>query len=82
MDQQELFPLKNPCVGVCKANDKGYCQGCLRSRQERQVWQALNNPQKRHVLRLCFQRRKKLNTLSGLQKTKNLDFSEQLDFDF
>ena len=38
MDQLELFDLPNPCIGVCTSNNRGYCVGCLRSRDERFDW--------------------------------------------
>ena len=31
-EQIELFDIDNPCIGVCTSNKKGYCFGCLRSR--------------------------------------------------
>jgi len=34
MEQLEFFPLESPCVGVCELNNKGYCKGCLRSRED------------------------------------------------
>ena len=35
MEQLEIFPLQSPCIGVCEVNNKGYCKGCLRNREER-----------------------------------------------
>lgn len=60
MQQLEFFDIPSPCVGVCEANSKGYCKGCLRSRQERQIWNQLNNIDKKNVLRLCAMRRHKI----------------------
>lgn len=60
MEQLEFFALPNPCIGVCETNSKGYCKGCLRSREERQYWLKLSDAQKRQVLRLCQIRRRKL----------------------
>lgn len=82
MDQQELFPLKNPCIGICQANNKGYCKGCLRSRRERQQWLSLNNIEKRHILHLCYLRHRKLIRLSHQQQKTELELPEQLDFKF
>ncbi len=53
MDQLELFPLPSPCIDVCEANNKGYCKGCLRSRQERQQWYLMNNL---HAFVICDDR--------------------------
>lgn len=82
MEQQELFPLPNPCIGVCEANNKGYCKGCLRSRKERQLWLSLNNLQKRHVLHLCDLRRQKLTQLAQARRSADITLPAQMDFDF
>lgn len=56
MEQLDFFTIPSPCVGVCQANNRGYCKGCFRSRDERFHWQQLTNEQKRNVIRLCKQR--------------------------
>lgn len=55
--QLEFFDIPSPCRGICQSDERGYCRGCLRSREERFNWMKLNDPQKREVLRLCHQRR-------------------------
>lgn len=55
-EQFELFPVPNPCRGICQVNERGYCRGCLRSRGERFSWTTFNDAQKRDILRLCRQR--------------------------
>ncbi len=55
-EQLEFFDIASPCRGICQTDDKGYCRGCLRSRQERFDWIKMNDSQKRDVLRLCHQR--------------------------
>ncbi|MBP4041321.1 DUF1289 domain-containing protein [Aeromonas taiwanensis] len=57
MEQLEFFPLESPCVGVCELNNKGYCKGCLRSREERFYWQKMTPVQQQEVLRLCRNRK-------------------------
>lgn len=57
MQQLEFFDIPSPCVGVCQANNKGYCKGCFRSRDERLYWLKLTDVQKRDVIRLCQQRK-------------------------
>lgn len=81
MEQKELFPLPNPCIGICKANDKGYCQGCLRSRKERQMWFQLNNSQKRYILNLCDARQHRLTPLGKPQSDENAP-PNQTNFEF
>ncbi|UTM58683.1 DUF1289 domain-containing protein [Photobacterium sp. CCB-ST2H9] len=60
MEQLDFFTIPSPCIGVCQANNRGYCKGCLRSREERFHWQEMNNDQKRHVIKLCKQRYQRL----------------------
>lgn len=57
MSQQlEFFEIPSPCIGVCSSDEKGFCRGCLRSRDERFQWLSMTDTQKREVLRLCRQR--------------------------
>ena len=60
MNQLEFFDIPSPCIGVCTANSKGYCKGCLRSRDERIYWAKLSNEDRRKVSRLCAARKRKL----------------------
>jgi predicted Fe-S protein YdhL (DUF1289 family) len=60
MEQLEFFDIPSPCVGVCIANNRGYCKGCFRSRDERLYWLKLSDAQKREVVRLCAQRKRKV----------------------
>ena len=56
MQQLEFFEIPSPCIGVCEANNKGYCKGCFRSRDERLYWLQFSDTDKRQVVRLCQQR--------------------------
>lgn len=60
MKQLEFFAIPSPCIGVCEANAKGYCKGCLRSREERLYWLNMSDEQKHDVMRLIALRRKKI----------------------
>ncbi|MEO9653829.1 DUF1289 domain-containing protein [Marinomonas sp.] len=60
MQQIELFSIENPCISVCENSAKGFCKGCLRSREERFHWFSLSNEDKHHVLDLCKQRKARL----------------------
>ncbi|MQC11038.1 DUF1289 domain-containing protein, partial [Morganella morganii] len=42
-EQLHFFDIPSPCVGICQLNEKGYCRGCYRSRDERFQWQSLSN---------------------------------------
>lgn len=68
MQQTELFPVPNPCVGVCQSNAKGYCLGCLRSRNERLNWKDLAPCEKMRVIELCDARRAKLKAMTEAKK--------------
>lgn len=68
MQQVELFPVPNPCVGVCQSNAKGYCMGCLRSRIERQKWNDLMPAEKMRVLDLCELRKQKIAAIIKSQQ--------------
>lgn len=54
--QLEFFDIPSPCRGICQTDERGYCRGCLRSREERFGWMKMSDTQKREVLRLCRQR--------------------------
>ena len=56
-EQLEFFPIQSPCRGICQSDERGFCRGCMRSRDERFNWQNLSDVQKQDVLRLCHQRR-------------------------
>jgi len=55
-EQLEFFPVQSPCRGICQSDERGFCRGCMRSRDERFNWQSMSDGQKQEVLRLCRQR--------------------------
>lgn len=57
--QLEFFGVPSPCVGVCQSNEKGYCRGCMRTRDERQNWMNFDSNDKQKVIRRCIQRKKR-----------------------
>ncbi|WP_046006891.1 DUF1289 domain-containing protein [Pseudoalteromonas rubra] len=60
MEQIEIFEIPSPCRGICEVNNRGYCKGCFRSREERFHWHALSEQQKRKVIEQCAQRQKRV----------------------
>ncbi|MBO1519030.1 DUF1289 domain-containing protein [Oceanisphaera pacifica] len=60
MEQLEFFDLLSPCIGVCQVNNKGYCKGCFRRRDERFNWLQLSPAQQREVIRLCQDRKRRV----------------------
>ncbi|QFU21553.1 DUF1289 domain-containing protein [Shewanella eurypsychrophilus] len=67
MEQLEFFEIPSPCIGVCQTDARGYCKGCLRSREERFNWLDFSDAKKTDVIRLCRQRirRRKLAILKA-----------------
>ncbi|ASO59774.1 DUF1289 domain-containing protein [Salmonella enterica] len=55
-EQLEFFPIISPCRGICQSDERGFCRGCMRSRDERFNWQKMSDAEKQNVLRLCRQR--------------------------
>jgi hypothetical protein len=57
--QLEFFDVPSPCVSICQSNDKGFCRGCLRTREERLDWKHYDNDNKQKVIKRCVQRKKR-----------------------
>ncbi len=82
LEQIEMFPLPNPCINVCEAGPRGYCIGCLRSREERYNWPQKPDTEKARILRLLSHRqRRKTAFLANLAKEEQaeLAFTAQLN---
>lgn len=67
MQQIEIFEIPSPCKDICEVNNRGYCKGCYRSREERFGWNSFSNAEKKKVISLCQQRYKRY-----LQKRQQL----------
>ena len=61
IDQGELFQTPNPCRSICAVNNKGFCKGCFRSREERFHWNEFTEYQKHLVVQLCQVREKRVD---------------------
>ncbi|WDE00281.1 DUF1289 domain-containing protein [Thalassomonas actiniarum] len=57
--QLEFFDVPSPCIGVCQTDDKGYCLGCMRTREERQGWLSLSCADRQKVIKRCRQRKRR-----------------------
>ncbi|WP_391089769.1 DUF1289 domain-containing protein [Vibrio sp. NH-UV-68] len=80
MEQLEFFTVPSPCVGVCTVDDKSYCQGCMRKREERFNWLAMTPTQQLHVIKLCRQRYlRKIKQQRAENIPPNLDDNPQQD---
>ncbi len=74
MEQLEFFHIPSPCVGVCTVDERGYCRGCMRNREERFQWLEMSPVQQRHVIQLCRQRyRRKVAAMkqAGTEQAEN-----------
>ncbi|OUS40435.1 hypothetical protein A9R00_06050 [Oleispira antarctica] len=60
IDQGEFFHTPNPCRSICTVNNKGFCKGCFRSREERFHWNEFTEYQKHLVVQLCYSREKRV----------------------
>ena len=69
--QLEFFDVPSPCVGICQADEKGYCLGCLRTRDERQTWKDFSNDDKQKVIKRCMQRKKRKAKRIEQEQTSN-----------
>ncbi|MDR9830415.1 DUF1289 domain-containing protein [Vibrio sp. FNV 38] len=56
MEQLEFFNIPSPCIGVCAADERGYCKGCMRNRDERFNWRSFTPLEQKHIIHLCRQR--------------------------
>tara|TARA_R110002049_G_scaffold84053_1_gene213907 strand:+ start:1925 stop:2185 length:261 start_codon:yes stop_codon:yes gene_type:complete len=81
MQQIEIFDIPSPCKSICLVNNRGYCKGCYRSRDERFLWNSLTNAQKKKVLNLCQQRYKRF-IQKKLDVTAASELINQQGFDF
>lgn len=60
LEQIELFRINSPCRGVCTTNNRGFCVGCMRSRDERFNWQDYTQAERARVMALCTRRRNRV----------------------
>lgn len=74
IDQGELFEIENPCRGVCESNNRGYCKGCMRKREERLHWNEFTPFQKQLIVNLCARRKAKV-IAARLAKDNEVDDS-------
>ncbi|ATG74371.1 hypothetical protein CGX12_15150 [Zobellella denitrificans] len=76
MEQLEFFDVPSPCIGVCQVNNRGYCKGCFRSREERFNWLTFTPAQRRDVIRLCQDRKRRV-LAAARKKQLELELAQQ-----
>jgi len=74
MEQLEFFEIPSPCIGVCQVNNRGYCKGCYRSRDERVYWHQVDNAVKQQILKACASRKKRV---LAKQRQKSMQVSQE-----
>jgi predicted Fe-S protein YdhL (DUF1289 family) len=58
-----LEPVGSPCTDVCKLNtETGYCNGCMRTRDEIKAWRTLPDADKLRVFELLLERQSQLTS--------------------
>ncbi|EKO3579678.1 TPA: DUF1289 domain-containing protein [Vibrio metschnikovii] len=77
MEQLEFFQIPSPCVGVCSVDEKGYCQGCMRKREERFTWLDMTPAQQLHVIHLCRQRYRRKQRSQQSQANKRMEMANE-----
>ncbi len=82
MQQIEIFEIPSPCIDVCQTNSRGYCLGCYRSREERFNWLKMPDSEKKHVIELCMQRKKRHQQRILAAKKSATEENTQDGFDF
>ncbi|PSV43523.1 DUF1289 domain-containing protein [Photobacterium sp. GB-36] len=60
MEQKDFFDIPSPCKRICEVNNKGYCKGCFRSREERLYWLKMTDDEKHLVLDICRRRKQQV----------------------
>jgi uncharacterized protein len=75
MEQLSFFNIPSPCLGICQTDPRGYCLGCLRSRDERFNWLNYSDAQKQEVNRLCQQRKKRRQYAIFMEKRQAIQAS-------
>jgi predicted Fe-S protein YdhL (DUF1289 family) len=47
-----------PCIGLCRLDARGYCEGCQRSGDEIGSWRSMSDAERLHVMRVILPTRK------------------------
>jgi predicted Fe-S protein YdhL (DUF1289 family) len=46
----QFVPILSPCIGICRLDRDGYCEGCLRSGDEIARWVAMGEIERRRLM--------------------------------
>lgn len=50
MQERFVEPVPSPCVSLCKLDEHGYCEGCLRHVNEIARWLSMDSEERRHLM--------------------------------
>lgn len=39
-------PILSPCIGICRLDERGYCEGCLRTGDEIARWRSMSDAER------------------------------------
>lgn len=42
--------ILSPCVGICRLDERGYCQGCFRTGDEIARWRSMSDTERSHYM--------------------------------
>jgi predicted Fe-S protein YdhL (DUF1289 family) len=82
IDQGEFFQTPNPCRSICTVNNKGFCKGCFRSREERFHWHEFTEYQKHLVVQICQGREKRVEAARHKKMLREAQAKEQQQAQF
>ncbi|CCK77228.1 MAG: DUF1289 domain-containing protein [Oleispira antarctica] len=82
IDQGEFFTTPNPCRSICTVNNKGFCKGCYRSREERFHWNEFTEYQKHLVVQLCYVREKRVDAARRKKRLQEAQEKAQQEAQF
>lgn len=50
-------PILSPCIGICALDDRGLCEGCLRTGNEIARWSQMSDGERSHVMDVVLPQR-------------------------
>jgi uncharacterized protein len=42
--------ILSPCIGICRLDSRGYCEGCLRTGDEIARWRSMSEIERTHYM--------------------------------
>jgi predicted Fe-S protein YdhL (DUF1289 family) len=46
--------LLTPCTGICRLDERGYCEGCRRNGEEIGRWRGMSDVERLHVMQVIL----------------------------